>query len=53
MEVIYLRASNDEVIDALRQKVIIDDAALGIDKIPMTKEEREQLIKAEVLCNKL
>ena len=48
-----LRATNDEVIDALRRKVIIDDAFLHIDKISMTADERELLIKAELLCRKL
>ena len=48
-----LRATNDEVIDALRRKVIIDDAFLHIDKISMTADERELLFKAELLCRKL
>ena len=50
---INLRATADEVIDALRRKVIIDDAFLHVDKILMTADERELLIKAELLCRKL
>ena len=53
MKQINLRATNDEAIDALRRKVIIDDSFLHIDKIPMTSDERELLIKAELLCRKL
>ena len=53
MKQINLRATNDEVIDALCHKVIIDDSFLHIDKIPMTSDERELLIKAELLCRKL
>ena len=53
MQQINLRATSNEVIDALRRKVIIDDAFLHIDKIPMTADERELLIKAELLCRKL
>lgn len=50
---INLIATADEVIDALRRKVIIDDAFLHIDKTPMTADEREILINAEMLCRKL
>lgn len=53
MKLINLRATSNEVIDALRRKVIIDDAFLHIDKIPITANERELLIKAELLCRKL
>ena len=53
MKQINLRATGDEVIDALRRKVIIDDSFLHIDGIPMTSDERELLIKAELLCRKL
>ena len=53
MQQINLRATSNEVIDAVRRKVIIDDAFLHIDKIPMTADERELLIKAELLCRKL
>lgn len=53
MKQINLRATRDEVIDALRRKVIIDDSFLHIDDIPMTSDERELLIKAELLCRKL
>ena len=53
MIVINLRATNDDVIDALRHQVIIDDSFLHIDEIPMTSDERELLIKAELLCRKL
>ena len=52
-KVLNLRATHDEVIDALRRKVIIDDSFLHIDDIPMTSDEREILIKAELLCRKL
>ena len=52
-KVLNLRATHDEVIDALRRKVIIDDSFLHIDDIPMTSYEREILIKAELLCRKL
>ena len=53
MKQINLRATSDEAIDALRRKVIIDDSFLHIDEIPMTSDERELLIKAELLCRKL
>ena len=53
IEQINLTATADEVINALRRKVIIDDAFLHIDKIPITADERELLIKAELLCRKL
>ena len=53
MKLKKLRATSDEVIDALRRKVIIDDSFLHIDEIPMTSDERELLIKAELLCRKL
>ena len=53
MQYINLTTTADEVINALRRKVIIDDAFLHIDKIPITADERELLIKAELLCRKL
>ena len=53
MKQINLRATSNEAIDALRRKVIIDDSFLHIDKISMTSDERELLIKAELLCRKL
>jgi hypothetical protein len=53
MQQINVRATSNKAIDALRRKVIIDDAFLHIDKIPMTADERELLIKAELLCRKL
>ena len=53
MKQINLRSTRDEIIDALRRKVIIDDSFLHIDEIPMTSDERELLIKAELLCRKL
>ena len=53
MQQINLTTTADEVINALRRKVIIDDAFLHIDKISITADERELLIKAELLCRKL
>lgn len=53
MPTIKLTATGDEVIAALRRKVILDDAFFDLGFIPMTDNERDLLIRAELLCRKL